>query len=108
MILGITQDPNFGPVMLFGTGGIYTEVFADTSVRVLPTKDFEGLVDETKMGKIIHGVRGESQKALQPLLNTMEKTQQLVLDFPEIKSIDANPVMVLEKRAVCVDFKILI
>ncbi len=108
VIMGMNSDPNFGPVLLFGAGGIYTEVFADTTVRVLPTSDFDAVIDETKIGKILRGVRGEASKAVGPLVETMEKLQQLVLDFPEITSIDANPVLVTEDRAVCVDFKILV
>lgn len=108
IILGLTRDPNFGPVMLFGSGGIYTEVFKDTTVRVLPTHDFEAMLDETKIGKILRGVRGEKPKAVEPLLDVMERLQRLVLDYPGITSIDINPVMVTEDRAVAVDFKILV
>ena len=108
VILGITRDQNFGPVMLFGSGGIYTEVFKDTTVRVLPTHDFADMVNETKIGEILHGVRGEKPKAVEPLLDVMQKLQRLVLDYPEILSVDINPVMVTEDRAVCVDFKILV
>ncbi len=108
IILGINSDDDFGKIMLFGSGGIYTEVFHDTSIRVLPIKNFDGFLQDTKIGKILKGVRGESPKAIQPLLQTMEIMQKLVLDFPEIKSIDANPVLVTNSRAVCVDFKILI
>ena len=108
IILGINSDDDFGKIMLFGSGGIYTEVFHDTAIRVLPIKNFDGFLDDTKIGKILRGVRGESAKAISPLISTMEKMQKLVLDFPNIKSIDANPVLVTENRAVCVDFKILI
>ncbi len=108
IIVGITRDPNFGSVMLFGSGGIYTEVFKDTTVRVLPTTDFNDMIEETKIGEILHGVRGEEPKAVKPLIKTMQKMQQLVLDYPEIAGIDANPVMVTEDRAVTVDFKILV
>lgn len=108
IIMGLTRDENFGPVMLFGTGGIYTEVYKDTTVRVLPTHDFADMLEETKIGKILHGVRGEKPKAIEPLIDVMHKLQRLVLDYPAIASIDINPVMVTEKRAVCVDFKILI
>jgi acetyltransferase len=108
IIMGITRDANFGPVMLFGSGGIYTEVFKDTTVRVLPTHDFADMIEETKVGQILHGVRGEKPKAIEPLIEVMHKLQRLVLDYPEILSIDINPVMVTEDRAVCVDFKILV
>ena len=108
VIMGLTRDPNFGPVMLFGTGGIYTEVYKDTTVRVLPTHDFPQMIAETKIGEILHGVRGEKPKAVEPLIEVMQKLQRLVLDYPDITSIDINPVMVTETRAVCVDFKILV
>jgi len=107
IIMGLTRDENFGPVMLFGTGGIYTEVYKDTTVRVLPTHDFADMVNETKIGQILHGVRGEKPKAVEPLIEVMHKLQRLVLDYPAIASIDINPVMVTKTRAVCVDFKIL-
>ena len=108
IIMGLTRDENFGPVMLFGTGGIYTEVYKDTTVRVLPTHDFAEMINETKIGQILHGVRGEKPKAVDPLIDVMHKLQRLVLDYPAIASIDINPVMVTEERAVCVDFKILV
>jgi len=108
IIMGLTRDDNFGPVMLFGSGGIYTEVFKDTTVRVLPTHDFAAMIDETKVGKILHGVRGEKAKAVEPLIDVMQRLQRLVLDYPGITSVDINPVMVTETRAVCVDFKILV
>ncbi len=108
VIMGVTKDPNFGHTMLFGSGGIYTEVYRDTAVRVLPCENLDAMIDETRIGKILKGVRGESPKAIEPLIEVMKKMQQLVLDYPEIVSIDANPVMVTDDRAVCVDFKILI
>jgi len=108
IILGVNNDPNFGKVLLFGSGGIYTEVFHDTTIRILPNSNFGTMIRETKVGKILHGVRGESPKAVQALIETMQKVQQLVLDFPEITSIDANPVFVTADRAVCVDFKVYV
>lgn len=91
--------------MLFGTGGIYTEVMKDTSLRILPTKDFSNMIKETKVGQILNGVRGESPKAVGEL---MEKIQRIIFAIPEIKSIDINPILVIEKRAVVVDFKMIL
>lgn len=108
IILGMNQDQNFGPVLLFGAGGIYTEVFSDTTLRILPTADFQEMIGETRVSKILNGTRGENPKAVSQLIKTMEKVQQLVIDHPEIQAIDANPIIVTEDRAVCVDFKILI
>lgn len=108
IILGINYDENFGHVMLFGAGGIYTEVFADTAVRTLPNDDFIAQINETKVSQILHGTRGEKPRCIDKLIYTMKRMQQLVLDYPAIKSIDANPVIMTETRAVCVDFKILV
>ncbi len=107
-ILGINTDPTFGKVMLFGSGGIYTEVMKDTAVGILPIRSFSKLINQTKIGEILHGVRGEKPRAIEPLIKTMETVEQIVTDFPMIQSIDANPILVTEDRAVCVDFKMIL
>ncbi len=107
-IIGVNSDKNFGRVMVFGTGGIYTEVMRDTTMRILPADDFDAMIKETKVGKILNGVRGEAPKAVGPLAETLRKVQQLVLEVPEITAIDGNPVLVTADRAVVVDFKMLL
>ncbi len=107
-IIGVNTDKNFGRVMVFGTGGIYTEVMRDTTMRILPTDDFDAMIKETKVGTILNGVRGEAPKAVGPLAETLKKVQQLVLEVPEITAIDGNPVLVTADRAVVVDFKMLL
>lgn len=108
VIVGVNADANFGRVMVFGTGGIYTEVMKDTSLRVLPTNEFDTMISETKIGTILNGVRGEEPKAVKPLAETLAKVQRLVLEIPEITSIDANPILVTKDRAVVVDFKMIL
>ena len=108
VIVGVNTDKTFGRVMIFGTGGIYTEVMKDTSLRVLPTNEFNEIIKETKVGTILNGVRGEAPKAVKPLADTLAKIQQLVLELPEITSIDANPILITEDRAVVVDFKMIL
>lgn len=107
-IIGVNSDKNFGRVMIFGTGGIYTEVMRDTTMRILPADDFDAMIKETKVGTILNGVRGEEPKAVGPLAETLKKVQKLVLEIPEITSIDGNPVLVTKDRAVVVDFKMLL
>ena len=107
VIVGVKTDPTFGKVLLFGTGGIYTEVFADNALRVMPVGDIEGLIDETLISKVLRGARGQ-QMDIRGLVDILEKVQRLVMDFPEIDAVDMNPVIVTEKRAVCVDFKVLL
>jgi acyl-CoA synthetase (NDP forming) len=108
IIVGVNSDENFGKVMIFGTGGVYTEVIQDTTLRVLPTNEFKEMIAETKIGTILNGIRGEKPMAVKPLKEALEKIQQLVLELPEITAIDANPILVTEDRAVVVDFKMLL
>lgn len=107
-IIGVNADKNFGRVMVFGTGGIYTEVMKDTTLRILPADDFDAMIKETKVGIILNGVRGEEPKAVKAVADTLQKVQRLVLENPEIKSIDGNPVLVTKDRAVVVDFKMIV
>ena len=107
-IIGVNSDKNFGRIMVFGTGGIYTEVMKDTTLRILPASDFDAMIKETKVGTILNGVRGEEPKAVGPLAETLKKVQQVVLEIPQITSIDANPALVTKDRAVVVDFKMLL
>ena len=107
-IIGVNSDKNFGRVMVFGTGGICTEIMQDTTLRILPANDFNEMIKETKVGIILNGVRGEEPKAVKPLAETLAKIQQVVLEIPEITSIDANPALITKDRAVVVDFKMLL
>lgn len=108
IIVGVHTDENFGKILLFGRGGIYTEIFGDTSLRILPTNNIGKMIDETKVGKILDGVRGQSPFAKKSLIGIIEGIQQLVLDYPEIESIDINPIIVTHDRAICVDLKVLV
>ena len=107
-IIGVTTDNNFGKIMVFGMGGIYTEVMDDISIRILPTNQFEEMINETKIGKILKGVRGEEPKALKEVINALNKVQQISLDIPEITSIDINPILITKERAILADVKILL
>ncbi len=110
IFVGVNSDNNFGKVMVFGSGGIFTEIFNDTALRVLPVynqKCFKNMINETKTGKILSGTRGKSY-AKDKILDILKKIEKLITDFPEIIAIDANPILVSKDRAICVDFKIMI
>ena len=107
-IIGMNTDSNFGKIIIFGTGGVYTEVYDDISLRILPNHDFKEMVNETKLGKILNGYRGEKPKNVQSVIDVLEAIQKIAFDFPEICSIDINPLMVTEDKAYVVDFKILL
>ena len=89
-IIGMNTDENFGKILIFGTGGIYTEIYDDISLRILPANNFIDMVNETKIGKILQGYRGEKKKDINGIVDILEKIQKLTFDYPEIKSIDIN------------------
>jgi acyl-CoA synthetase (NDP forming) len=108
LILGVTTDKNFGRVMVVGAGGIYSEIVADTAVRVLPTNRFDQMLEETNIGEIISGARGEDPLAVQALHHTMQAVQNLMLTYPQITAIDINPLILTKTASHCVDVKIIL
>jgi acyl-CoA synthetase (NDP forming) len=110
VILGGKQDPSFGPVILFGLGGIYVEILQEVSLRVAPINRSEAkeMISGLKAAGFLRGVRGDRPSDVEALVENLLKLSQLMLDFPEIEGVDINPVMVLEKGAVAVDARILL
>ena len=110
VILGAKRDPSFGPVILFGLGGIYVEVLKETSLRVAPINRLEAeeMISELKTATVLKGVRGERPLDINALVESLLRLSQLMMDFPEIEGIDINPVKVLEKGAVAVDARIVL
>jgi 4-hydroxybutyryl-CoA synthetase (ADP-forming) len=111
-ILGASQDPTFGPVIMFGLGGIYVEVLKDVVFRVAPIDEREAgrMVKSIKTIKLLKGVRGEKPSDLKAIADSLQRLSQLVTDFPEIKEFDINPLLVLEegKGARVVDARIIL
>ena len=107
-IIGINTDKTFGKILIFGTGGIYTEVMKDIGIRILPTNKFDDLIKETKIGKILNGVRGQKPKDIGKIIDILEKIQKIAFELPEIVSIDINPLLVFDEKTVVADFKILL
>jgi acetyltransferase len=109
VIFGGKRDPSFGPVILFGLGGIYVEIFKESSLRVTPITRFEAeeMISELKGAAILKGVRGQPPSDLRALVENLLRLSQLMIDFPEIEGIDINPVMALEKGAVAVDARLI-
>jgi acyl-CoA synthetase (NDP forming) len=110
VILGAKRDSSFGPVVLFGLGGIYVEVFKESSLRVAPINraEAEEMISELKTTSILKGIRGERPLDMETLIENLLRLSQLMMDFPEIEGIDINPVKVLEKGAIAVDARILL
>jgi len=106
----MVRDSQFGPVIMFGLGGIFVEVLKDVSFRVAPlaTEDIDGMIREIKGYKILTGVRGEKPKDIEAIKEILARLSQIAIDNPEIQEVDLNPVIVHEKGASIVDSRVLI
>ena len=109
-IIGMIRDAQFGPVIMFGLGGIFVEVLKDVSFRVAPlaAEDIDEMVKEIKGYKILTGIRGEKPKDIEAIKDILARLSEVVIDNPEIKEIDLNPVIVHEKGASIVDSRVII
>ena len=96
VILGVSKDPQFGPLIMFGLGGIYVEVLKDVSFRIAPlsVKDADEMIREIRSFPLLRGVRGEQPTDLNSLRENLLRLSQLVTDFPEIIELDINPLIV--------------
>lgn len=109
-IVGMTSDPQFGPALMFGLGGIFVEVLKDVSFRLLPIskEEAEDMVKETKGYKLIQGIRGEEPKDFTALVDIILKLSLLIEENPEIKELDLNPLFLYESGLQIVDARVLI
>lgn len=98
-ILGSKRDPLFGPLIMFGLGGIYVEILKDVVFRLAPIngQDAKEMIESIKTIKLLKGVRGEQPSDLEGIEESLQRLSQLVTDFPEIEEFDMNPLLVLEK-----------
>jgi 4-hydroxybutyryl-CoA synthetase (ADP-forming) len=102
-IIGAKQDPKFGPLVMFGMGGIYVEVLKDVVFRLAPVDAYEArqMIESVRTSKILRGVRGEKPSDIKTLTECIQRLSQLVTDFPEINEFDMNPLLVLEEGKGC-------
>ena len=96
LLVGGFRDPSFGPMVMFGSGGKYVEYIEDTVIRSAYLTDFDvnEMINNTKIGKIIHGVRGEAPVDLDKIKNTIKSVAQMMLNHKEITECDLNPLLV--------------
>jgi len=97
VILGMTEDPSFGPLMAFGLGGIFVELMGDVAFRIHPLRDVDaaGMIDDVKSAKVLSGYRGNPAGDVEALQGALLRLSALVDDLPEIAEFDLNPVKVL-------------
>jgi len=98
VIVGMNRDPQFGPLLMFGLGGIYVEVLKDVAFRVAPISRVEAqeLMAEIRAYNLLRGTRGEKPSDLDAMAEALLRISQLVTDFPEIVEMDINPLLVME------------
>lgn len=109
IIVGSTTDPTFGPTLMFGLGGIFVEILKDVSFRVAPIElvDAREMVDEIKARKILEGARGMPPVDKDTLADILHKTSKMLMECPEIKEIDMNPILAYPDGARVVDARII-
>ncbi len=98
VIVGMKRDPQFGPLMMFGLGGVYVEALKDVSFRVAPISRQEAreMISEIRAYDLLKGVRGEKPSDVEAIVDCLLRLSQLAIDFPEIVEMDINPLVVFE------------
>ena len=106
MLIGVSHDQLFGPVVTVGLGGIFTEVFGDVTFRVPPfdANEARRAVQELKGFKLLQGVRGAAAADVDALVETVMNVQRLALDLAgDVRELDINPLVVRPRGAVALD-----
>jgi len=112
IILGMNRDPQFGPILMFGLGGIYVEALEDVTFRLAPIRELTAtmMIQKTRTHQILNGFRGGPVYDVQAIEECLKRLSQFVSDFDEIKELDINPLIVHEKGKGCtiVDARIIL
>jgi acetyltransferase len=103
LILGGRQDPQFGPVVVVGLGGIFVEILNEVSVRVAPLASWEAreMIEELRGAQILKGARGDQASDIEAVVDALLRLAQLLQDFPEIQEVDINPLRVFYENEGC-------
>lgn len=111
-ILGMKRDPHFGPLLMFGLGGILVEVLKDVVFRIAPVNDLsaESMITGIRAHRLLEAFRGKPPRDKKKIKESIQRLSQLVTDFPEFEEIDLNPLLVYEegKGAMAIDARILL
>lgn len=112
VLIGMNRDPQFGPLVTFGLGGIYVEALKDVTFRVAPftRKEAQAMLTEIRSKALLEGVRGNPPVDEEALVDTLLRMGQLVQDFPEIAELDINPLIVYPKGqgALAIDMRLVL
>jgi len=110
VIVGSIKDPQFGPAIMFGLGGIFVEILKDVTFRIAPITEAEAkeMITEVKGYPILKGYRNLPPADIDAIVKILMNTSRLVMDHIEIKELDLNPIMVYEKGAKTVDARVIL
>ena len=110
VIIGMSKDPQFGPVMMFGLGGVFVEVLKDVAFRIVPLepRDAREMVREIKGFAVLEGVRGQKPADLGALENLILRVSEFIEAHPEVEELDLNPVLAYPDGAIAVDARIAV
>jgi len=112
VLLGMSRDPQFGPLVAFGLGGIYVEALKDVAFRVAPfgRQEADEMIREIRSYRLLEGIRGEPPADHDAMVDALLRISQLVTDFPEIVELDINPLMVFEegRGAMAIDMRLVL
>ncbi len=112
VLVGMNRDPQFGPLVTFGLGGIYVEILKDVTFRIAPfsREEAEAMIGEIRAHALLDGVRGKPPMDKEAILDTIMRIGQLVQDFPEIAELDINPLMVYPhgQGAIAIDMRLVL
>ncbi len=109
-IVGMSRDPQFGPLLLFGLGGIFVEILEDTALRVGPVGEREAreMVDAIDAAPLLRGARGREPADVDAVVETIQRLSQLVTDFPSILELDINPLVVGPDGVQAIDLRLTV
>ena len=110
VIVGVTADPQFGPVVMFGLGGVMVEVMGDVAFRLVPLGegDARDMIDEIKGRPALDGARGRPPADVDALAETLERVSAFAAAHPEVRELDLNPVIASPRGAVAADARIVL
>lgn len=111
LIIGMTKDVQFGPLIAFGLGGIYVNLLKDVAFRLahgLTKREIQNMLSETKAYTLLRGYRGEKPSDIETIIDIVARAAKLVTDFPEITEMDINPVFAYHQGASALDIKITV
>jgi len=110
VIVGVSKDPQFGPVIMFGLGGIFVELLKDVTFRVIPVeqRDAREMIKEVKGYPLLQGYRGKESANISALVEVILKISKLIEENPHIKELELNPIFVYRDKAVGADARIIL